>query len=280
MTDKSPRLRNALKYMVYGREGKFDAERLIDLLQALEKFKAVRDEGDGSAFKVDGYRGGRFVGSAGDFRGSQAVDTSDRDTDIDGGRFRVNNGNTNNNGESQMNGLTNIGGSGALSQSQSQQTENDQETVREALTFFFSPEGEPFRDFLLEEIVTVVDASSREASQELARRLGLGNLPVPSFVRAMNPKLSDNDRRMVQEIGTLVEFLLGAGGGPGGDSSTLSSSGSGNTSARIRALLPIAREYSTELRTFGQLLVVRLTEKGISRGLKWATQRLNTVAAV
>ncbi len=44
------------------------------------------------------------------------------------------------------------------------------------LGFFFSPEGTPFRDFLLEEIVTVVDASSREATQELARRLGLGNL--------------------------------------------------------------------------------------------------------
>ena len=129
MTDKSPRLRNALKYMVYGREGRFDAERLIDLLQALEKFKAVRDEGDGSAFKVDGYRGGRFVGSAGDFRGSQAVDTSDRDTDIDGGRFRVNNGN-NNNGESKMNGLTNIGGSGALStQSQQNQKKDTKQSV-------------------------------------------------------------------------------------------------------------------------------------------------------
>ena len=52
MTDDSPRLKNALRYMVYGREGVFDAEKLIDLLQALEKFTAVRDEGDGSAFKV------------------------------------------------------------------------------------------------------------------------------------------------------------------------------------------------------------------------------------
>ena len=30
----------------------FDADRMIDLLQALEKFVAVKDYGDGSAFKV------------------------------------------------------------------------------------------------------------------------------------------------------------------------------------------------------------------------------------
>merc|ERR1712228_501991 len=89
LTDDSPRLREALRYMVYGREGEFDVEKLIDLLQALEKFTAVRDEGDGTAFKVNGVRGSRTVGSAGDFIGSQQVDTSERDTDIDGGRFRV-----------------------------------------------------------------------------------------------------------------------------------------------------------------------------------------------
>ncbi|KAG2426596.1 hypothetical protein HXX76_012912 [Chlamydomonas incerta] len=38
LTDDSPRLRAALKYMVYGRNGVFDAERLIDLLGALEQF--------------------------------------------------------------------------------------------------------------------------------------------------------------------------------------------------------------------------------------------------
>jgi len=65
LTDKSPRLREALRYMVYGREGEFDAEKLIDLLQALEKFSAVRNDGDGSAFKVDGVRGTRNVGAAG-----------------------------------------------------------------------------------------------------------------------------------------------------------------------------------------------------------------------
>merc|ERR1740124_422445 len=92
MTDDSPRLKAALKYMVYGKEGVFDAEKLIDLLQALEKFTAVRDDGDGSAFKVDGVRGMKDMGTAGDFVGSQKVDTSDRNTDVGDGKFRINNG--------------------------------------------------------------------------------------------------------------------------------------------------------------------------------------------
>ena len=181
MTDKSPRLRAALKYMVYGREGEFDAENLIDLLQALEKFSSIRDDGDGSAFKVDGVRGNRNLGTAGDFVGSQQVDTSERDTDIDGGRFRVT-------GDASL--VVSPPGVGTTAQ-----TVNDQKTVREALRFFFSPEGGVFRDFMLEEIVSVVDASSREAGQELARSLGLSNRPVPSFIRALSPELNDQDRR-------------------------------------------------------------------------------------
>lgn len=177
MTNKSPRLKAALRYMVYGREGEFDAEKLIDLLQALEKFTAVRDDGDGSAFKVDGVRGSKVVGSAGDFAGSQKVDISDRQVDIDGGRFRVS--------------LANNINDGALAQQK-----QDEKTVREALRFFFSPEGDIFREFMLEEIVTVVDASGRDALRELARLLGLSNFPVPSFLRALNPDLSEQDRRV------------------------------------------------------------------------------------
>lgn len=247
MTDKSPRLRAALRYMVYGKEGQFDAENLIDLLQALEKFSAVRNDGDGSAFKVDGVRGNKKVGSAGDFVGSQTVDTSERDTDIDGGRFRVS-------GNAQLAvvppGVTSTA-----------QVANDQRTVREALRFFFSPDGEVFRDFMLEEIVTVVDASSREAAQELVRSLGLSNLPVPSFLRALSPELNEQDRRMVQQIRKIVQFFLGDFEGAA-------------SSARLRQLLPVVREYAPQLRDFGVLLGARLTEKGISRGMNWASQRL------
>jgi aarF domain-containing kinase len=257
MTDESPRLREALRYMVYGKEGTFNADRLIDLLDALEKFSAVRDEGDGSAFKVDGVRGSRVVGSAGDFRGSQKVDISERDTDVGDGRFRVST-------------LT-------VDEEQSAQIEKDETTVREALRFFFSPEGQVFRDFLTEEIVTVVDASSRDALQELTRTLGLSGVPVPSLFRALNPKLTNEDRTMVQQVGKLVQFLFGdfegamASQSPGGSGRfTLDPA----RNDRIRQLIPVAREYAPQLRQFGALLVQRLTEKSLSRGLNWASGRL------
>ena len=259
MTDDSPRLRAALRYMVYGREGQFDAERLIDLLEALEKFKAIRDDGDGTAYKVDGVRGSKNVGSAGDFVGSQVVDTSERDTDIDGGRFRV----SGNNAEP-------VGGSNLQSQA-----EEDQETVREGLRFFFSEEGEPFREFMLEEIVTVVDASSREATQELIRRVGLANLPTPSFLRALSPELSDNDKRMVQQISKLVQFLGGDfDGAIGGNNNNNLGNGGNATTARLRALIPIVQEYRQPLQDYGKLLIARLTEKNLQRGLNWASERL------
>lgn len=244
MTDRSPRLQAALKYMIYGRDGIFDAENAIDLLQALEKFSSVRNEGDGSAFKVDGVRGSKIVGAAGDFKGSQRVDTSDRDSNS---RFRLS--------------TTEASDVLAVSQPADLSRNGDETTVREALRFFFSPEGEVFREFMLEEIVTVLDASGRGAIQELSRSLGLNNFPVPGFVRAMNPELTDKDRTIIQQIRKLVQFLLG-------DYEQTASS------TRLRKLIPVAREYAPQLRDFGLLLGARLTEKNLSRGMNWATDRL------
>jgi hypothetical protein len=123
---------------------------------------------------------------------------------------------------------------------------------------------------MLEEIVTVVDASSRDAVQELARRLGLANLPTPSLFRALNPELNDNDRRIVQQIGTLIQFLFGDFDGAMGGNNF----GGGAAAARVRGLLPVVREYRTQLALFGRLLVARLTEKSLQRSLNWASERL------
>lgn len=262
MTDDSPRLKAALRYMVYGKEGSFDAENLIDLLQALEKFTAVKDQGDGSAFKVDGIRGSKAVGSAGDFKGSQKVDFSDRQTDVGDGRFRLNNN------EQSQPPLTTLADGSMPGQ------QNDEKTVREALRFFFSPDGQVFREFMLEEIVTVVDASSRDAVLELSKRLGVNNLPIPSFLRALNPELSDQDKQMVQQIQKLVQFLLGDFEGA---INTDNNNNNSNNSQRLRQLIPVIREYAPQLQQFGTLLLVRLSEKNLSRGLNWASSRLAPV---
>lgn len=256
MTDDSPRLKAALRYMVYGREGSFDAEKLIDLLQALEKFTAVRDDGDGSSFKVDGVRGSRDVGAAGDFAGTTELAppvatrlTSSRREDLmaDG-----------------------VAAAAAATDAAAGQSQRDQDTTREALRFFFSPEGNVFREFLLEEAVSFVDAAGREASQELALALGLGNLRLPSLVRALSPSVSAADKRSVQQMRKLAQFLLGDFEG------ALAPAGAGlqQGSRRLRSLLPVLREYAPQLREFGTLLGVRLSEKTVSRGLTWASSRL------
>ena len=41
LTDDSPRLRESLRYMVYGKGQVFDADRLIDVLEAFETFRAA-----------------------------------------------------------------------------------------------------------------------------------------------------------------------------------------------------------------------------------------------
>ncbi|KAK9866370.1 hypothetical protein WJX84_006967 [Apatococcus fuscideae] len=47
LVDNSPRLREALRYMVYGKNKVFDADRLIDLLQAFEVFSEASQQGQG-----------------------------------------------------------------------------------------------------------------------------------------------------------------------------------------------------------------------------------------
>jgi len=255
MTDNSPRLKAALRYMVYGREGSFDAEKLIDLLQALEKFTAVRDEGDGSAFKVDGVRGSKNLGTAGDFAGTKQVQGADSNAVEPASNFESN-------GRNSATLGINLRDEG--------QSERDERTVREALRFFFSTEGYVFREFILEEIVNFVDASGREATQEVLRALGLSNLPMPSFIRAISPSLSDEDKRMVQQMRRLSAFLLGD------FESVISPSRDDlqRNSQRLRQLIPVVREYAPELRQFATLLGVRLSEKALSRGLNWASGRL------
>merc|ERR1711966_200732 len=88
------------------------------------------------------------------------------------------------------------------------QSQKDQRTVREALRFFFSPDGGVFREFILEEIVSFVDNSGREASQEVMMALGLNNLPMPSLIRALSPELSSNDKQNVRDFAALVGVRL------------------------------------------------------------------------
>lgn len=47
LTDSSPRLREALRYTIYGKSGTFDAERFIDVMEAFETFTKAAKSGGG-----------------------------------------------------------------------------------------------------------------------------------------------------------------------------------------------------------------------------------------
>ena len=53
LTDESPRLRDALRYTIYGKSGVFDAERFIDVMQAFENFITAAKSGGGEDLNGD-----------------------------------------------------------------------------------------------------------------------------------------------------------------------------------------------------------------------------------
>lgn len=69
--------------------------------------------------------------------------------------------------------------------------------------------------------------------------------------------------QMVEQMRKLSQFLVG------------DFSGALDTQ-RLRGVLPVLREYTPQLREFGSLLAIRLSEKAVSRGLNWASSRLAT----
>ena len=284
LTDESPRLRAALRYMVYGKGQTFDVDRMIDLLQALEKFVAVKDTGDGTAFKVDGMRNGVAVGAAGDMRGTKAlVQTAPAAAAMGSG-----------------------GGSGAVSvvvppsasaaaADADADARSAAEKARVALQFFFSPDGEVFRGFLLDEVVRAADALSREELTALLLTPGLSRVPAPpgsrAILTALAPPFTPADQKVVDGIRKLTAFFLGdldtmgSGAGDGADARAADARGNnpallrnlavdGDSVRRARALLPVLQENQREMRSFALQIVGRLTELQTARALGFARDRV------
>eukprot|EP00310_Coccolithus_braarudii_P012979 CAMPEP_0183344758 /NCGR_PEP_ID=MMETSP0164_2-20130417/10350_1 /TAXON_ID=221442 /ORGANISM="Coccolithus pelagicus ssp braarudi, Strain PLY182g" /LENGTH=782 /DNA_ID=CAMNT_0025515807 /DNA_START=212 /DNA_END=2560 /DNA_ORIENTATION=- len=255
LTDESPRLRAALRYMVYGKTGSFDVDRMIDMLQALEKFVAVKDNGDGTAFKVDGVRGMTDLGSSGSLVGTRMVEASSMaevaTEEPDGFTPRMADA-------ADDRRLTDTAIVAA-----------DARRAREALQFFFSSEGDFFRAFLLDEVVAAADALSREAAYELASLVSLEALPAPVLVKqlvpALSPPLSHKDEQVVASIRKLVAFFLG----DTQPQQLLSRAASTESVAQIQALLPVIAENQVAMRDFGLQIVGKLAEKQTSRALSF-----------
>lgn len=254
--------------MVYGKGDSFDVERMIDLLQALEKFVAVKDGGDGSAFKVNGVRGDRMVGEAGSMVGTRVVAPSA----IGGTGALALSAPPPARPQSAPGGAAGALAGGAAGAAPAVDTAG----VRSALDFFFSEEGRPFRAFLVDEVSRSVDTLSRDALAQIAYRVGLRGRQMPPLLRALAPPVTSKDRKVVENISRLLEFLLGDFGSA---SPTTGSAAARTQQARqLQALIPVLTEYAPPMREFGLQILNELTRKQAGRAFDWAMEQLEPAA--
>jgi len=184
--------------MVYGREGTFDADRLIDLLRALEAFRASE----------------RLPATSEPTLASEAVETL--------GQRSV--------GLVQDTEQTNVD---LRRQQMAERRVGDRPTswarstatgsTREALSFLLSADGAFFRSFLVEETVKGLDCLGRAGLNALARRLaeasplqvipGVGRAllesPLGPFGDIFAPPLTAEEERVVENTLKVLAFLLG-----------------------------------------------------------------------
>jgi len=188
------------------------------------------------------------------------------------------------------------GNAGGEAESEAAQTAA---AAREALTFFFSEDGEIFRGFLLDEVTLAADALSREALGQLvatpaARALDL--LPAPSGIKSVNrallgalsPPLTESDQATVDSIRKLLAFFAGdldltpadasAANAASNEPAVLRSLAPDPAAlAKARALLPVLQENQAEMRKFGFAIVGRLSELQANRAIGFLRDRVAAI---
>ncbi|GAB4818789.1 hypothetical protein N2152v2_005835 [Parachlorella kessleri] len=300
MTDDSPRLREALRYMgrgssggsiklpavlaaadpgtdpcltlpachggaaqVYGRDSVFDADRLIDLLVAFETFTERSKSARGNLDLDPEYIHAIDLPPSSPAAAALASGTS---TSISADRVPVGSAGTPGlpparagappqwglpmpwpnalplAAAAPLVSLAPFVGQAPASGSSGSETAR----TREALRFVFSPEGAFFRDFLTNELVRSIDALSREQLLQLLTVLGLQNARLPLLLPgarklflAVAPTITPEDRRVVENVAKLVDFLTGG--------STLRLLGPGGDPAALRELLPFLPSVATQM---------------------------------
>ncbi|WIA14252.1 hypothetical protein OEZ85_002788 [Tetradesmus obliquus] len=277
LTDESPRLQAALRYMVYGKQGIFDADRLIDLLNAFESFAVASQSSRGdmdqevaaaaAAAARNGSssssRNGPFGGGVGIF-GPQLIPQLPQlplPLPVPGAAFG--------DGTVAVAGAPGIGLFGLPANRfdlRQQSTLDSQGRLREALRFIFSPEGSFFRTFLLDEVVKSIDALSREQLVLLVQRLGLAGVRVPVLLPGarqasvpLSPHISEEDRQVVDNVVKIVNFLT---------KGSLSGAGPADASLLLE-LLPV-------LPTVAREVLPQVTSQLISRISARAVRELYT----
>ncbi|CAJ1405163.1 unnamed protein product [Effrenium voratum] len=198
LTNPSDRLRSSFRYMVYGREGVFDADRLIDLLRALEAFRLTERAPDPEELQRAA-SAKAASGVSGLVQDSSRTDTKVRQVQMSSERV------------------------GDRPTSWAMATAESGDGAREALTFLLSPDGAFFRDFLVEETVKGIDCLGRGGIQRLGKRLanasplrllpGIGpallQSPLGPFGDIFAPPLTAEEEKVVDNTTKIIAFLLG-----------------------------------------------------------------------
>ena len=248
LTDDSPRLRESLKYMVYGKGQVFDADRLIDVLEAFETFRVAsrtsRGNGDLETSPEPTTSSAASTGANADNAFGAAIETALASVaSLPGFPFP---------------GLApspspdfraTAGRSGIAGD-----TGDENAQAREALQFVLSPEGSFFREFLLDEAVKGIDALSRDNAATVLSQFGLGDARVPLFLPGsftptqvrVSPNVTAEDKATVESVTKLLNFLLR--GSRGGDEGSAGQAPVGADPARaVRELGPLLPAVATEV---------------------------------
>eukprot|EP00435_Cladocopium_sp_Y103_P039231 s507_g10.t1 len=200
LTNPSDRLRASLRYMVYGKEGVFDADRLIDLLRALEAFRLTERAPDADEILQAATRT-EAANSAGLVQDMARTDTKVRQAQMSTERV----------------------GDRPTSWAAATASSNSDGGAREALTFLLSEDGAFFREFLVEETVKGIDCLGRGGIQALGKRLanasplrllpGIGpallQSPLGPFGDIFAPPLTPEEEKVVSNTTKVIAFLLG-----------------------------------------------------------------------
>ena len=186
LTDDSPRLRESLRYMVYGKGQVFDADRLIDVLEAFETFSVASRTSRGN-----------MEGEAATAATTAAAAPGGFDLNQIFAQIQA--------------GLTPPAAAATTARGGDQDAQ-----TREALQFVLSPQGSIFREFLLDEAVKGIDALSRDNAARVLQQVGLGDATVPLLLPGallprsvrLSPRVTDDDRATVESVTKLLNFLL------------------------------------------------------------------------
>jgi aarF domain-containing kinase len=207
LTDPTPRLQESLRYMIYGQSGSeaLDADRVVELLDAFEKFQTVQD-----AYMGDG--------------------------------------------------------------------NSDNDAVRGALQFAFSPDGRLLRNFLVEEVVNSVDIVLRDAVHRSAE--AQPSLPTPNalfrgLVPALAPAVKDADRQKLETQQQILGYLTGGPLDADASVDFLASLASPEAREKLQKFAPLLAENREELQLFAFQVTQRLVERQAKRSFSWLSERID-----